>query len=37
MKNYTDFSLNNSENKKITISNLLEEGSVWLMFYRGHW
>jgi peroxiredoxin len=35
MKRAIDFTLNNSEGQSVTLSRLLEDGPVWLFFYRG--
>lgn len=35
MKKYTDFTLKNSRDVEVTISDILKDEKVWLFFYRG--
>lgn len=37
MREAKDFTLNNEQGHAVTLSHLLEEGPVWLFFYRGFW
>lgn len=35
MNKFIDFTLKSSEGKEITLSHILQDHKVWLMFYRG--
>mgnify|MGYP000253333157 CR=1 FL=1 len=35
MQKFKDFTLKSSDERQITLSNLLTESKVWIMFYRG--
>lgn len=35
MKKYKDFTLMSSRDQEITLSEVLKESKVWLLFYRG--
>jgi|GEM_PF-3298091 len=35
MRKYKDFTLKTSEGEEVTLSEVIKDNKVWLLFYRG--
>jgi len=35
MRKYIDFTLKTSEGEEVTLSEVIKDNKVWLLFYRG--